>query len=119
MYIKVKLGNGLATICSLYMHFLVVTFGIGKGLALKKYLKDCNFHKCPSVFIKSEDISMDAIIDYGEKAMAIPFVGKPEEKQDSIRLSIFYQKVSGSVKCVTPEKLPPTFAATRYNSIRT
>ena len=62
---------------------------------------------------------MDAIINFGEKAMAIPFVGKPEEKLDSIRLSIFYQKVSGSVKCVKPEKLPPTSSATRYHSLRT
>ena len=59
-------------------------------------------------FIKIEDISMDAIINYGEKAETIPFVGKPEEKLDSISLRIFYQNVSGSVKCVTPENLPPT-----------
>ena len=42
-------------------------FGIGKGLALKKYLKDCNFRKCASVFTKSEDISMDDIINYDRK----------------------------------------------------
>ena len=72
-------------LCALYMHFLVVgcdkttsVFGIGKGLALKKYLKDCNFRKCTSVFTKSEVISMDDIINYGEKAMTIQYGGKPE-----------------------------------------
>ena len=84
---------GYATLCSLYMHFLVVTqhlaFEIGKTLALKNYLKDCNFRKCTSVFIKSEDISMNDIIVYGEKDMTILFGKKPEEKLDLIRLRPF------------------------------
>ena len=33
--------------------------------------------------------------------MTILYGGKPEEKLDSIRLSIFYQKVSGIVKLIT------------------
>ena len=75
-------------------------FGIGKGLALMKYLKDYNFRKCASVFTKSEIISMDDIIYNSENAMAIRFGVKPEETVDSIRLRLFYQKVAGSVKFV-------------------
>ena len=117
-----NLEKSYATICSIYMHFLVVTqhlaFGIGKMLALKNYLKDCNFRKCASVFIKSEDISTGDI-NYGEKAMIILFGKKPEEKLDSIRLSLFFAESSRQCKICKARKLPPTSAATNYHSLRT
>ena len=51
--------------------------------------------------------------------MTILFGGKPEEKLDSTRLSIFYQKVAGSVKFVKPGYLPPICATTKDHSFRT
>ena len=62
---------------------------------------------------------MDDIINYVEKTMTILFGSKPEENLYSIRLSIFYQEVAGSVKFVKPESVPPTSAATKFNSVRT
>lgn len=48
-------------------------FGLGKGLALKKYVKDKNFRECATVFTNDESISVDDIINYGERAMVILF----------------------------------------------
>ncbi|MEW8547735.1 MAG: hypothetical protein AB2693_29860 [Candidatus Thiodiazotropha sp.] len=121
---KLKLGSDLCKDL-LFVHAILgcdttsSVFGLGKGLALKKYLKDKNFRECAAVFSNDEHISVDEIIKYGERAMVILFGGKPEEKLDSLRLSIFYQKVAGSVKFIKPENLPPTSAATRYHSLRT
>lgn len=58
---------------------------------------------------------MDDIINYREKAMLIVFCGKHEERLDSLRFRIFYQKVAGSIIFVKPENIPPTSAATKYH----
>ena len=121
---KLKLGNELCDNL-LFVHAFLgcdttsSVFGLGKGLALKKHLKDENFRECAAVFTNGEGISVDDIVKYGEIAMVILFGGNSPEKLDSLRLSIFYQKVAGSVTFVKPENLPPTSAATRYHSLRT
>ena len=51
--------------------------------------------------------------------MTILFGRKLEGKPNSIRLSIFYQKVTRIEKFVKPVNLPLTSAATKYHSPRT
>ena len=121
---KLKLGNELCDNL-LFVHAFLgcdttsSVFGFGKGLVLKKHLKDENYRECAAVFTNGEGISVDDIVKYGEIAMVILFGGNSPEKLDSLRLSIFYQTVAGSVTFVKPENLPPTSAATRYYSLRT
>ena len=56
MNIKLKLGSGQCNNL-LYIHVFLgcgttsSVFGIGKMLALMRYLKDCNFRKCASVVV--------------------------------------------------------------------
>ena len=60
-------------------------FGIGKGLALKRYLKDCNFRQYIQFLLKVKIFQRIKIINYGEISMSSLYGGKPEEKLDSIR----------------------------------
>ena len=90
-------------------------YGLGKGLALKK---DNEFRECAAVFCDSDSNAVDDIVKYGENAMVLLFGKNIQKKLDSIRLTVFYQKVAGSIKCVKPENLPPTSSATRYHSLR-
>ena len=119
---KLKLGNELCDNL-LFVHAFLgcdmtsSVFGLGKGLALKKHLKDENFRECAAVFTNGEGILVDDIIKYA--AMVIMFGGNSPEELDSLKLSRFYQKVAGSVTIVKPENLPPTSDATRCHSLRT
>ena len=119
---KLKLGSELCNHI-LFIHAILgcdttsSVYGLGKGLALKKYLKDNEFRECAAVFCDSDSNAVDDIVKYGEKAMVLLFGKNIQENLDSIRLSVFYQKVAGSIKCVKPENLPPTSSATRYHSL--
>jgi len=93
-------------------------FGLGKGVSLKKYTTSNWFRECASIFEKGDDEANDDIVQSGENALVIMYGGKPEDKLDSLRLMKFFQKVAGSVKCVTPETIPPTSAAMKFHSLR-
>ena len=68
---------------------------------------DDEFRECSKTFHR-EDASHEEIIEAGHKALVVLFNGKQGDTLNSLRMSRFYQKVAESVKCVTPEQLPPT-----------
>ena len=92
-------------------------FSLGKSLSLKKFRMDDQFRECSKTF-QREDASHEEIIEAGHKALVVLFNGKQGDTLNSLRMSRFYQKVAESVKCVTPEQLPPTQDTAKYHSYR-
>ena len=92
-------------------------FSLGKSLSLKKFRMDNEFRECSKTFHR-EEASHEEIIEAGQKALVVLFNGKQGDTLNSLRMSRFYQKVAESVKCVTPEQLPPTQDTAKYHSYR-
>ena len=91
--------------------------GIGKGLALKKIMKDAKFQEQAEVFNR-EDATKSDIIAAGKKALVCLYNGRSDESLDSVRYSRFCQKITIGTSFVQPECLPPTSAAAVYHSLR-
>ena len=91
--------------------------GIGKGLALKKVMKDSAFQEQDEVF-NNEDATKSDIIAVGEKALVCLYNGRSDESLDSLRYSRFCQKITTGSSFVHPECLPPTSTAAVYLSFR-
>ena len=79
--------------------------GIGKGLALEKIMKDEEFQEQYEVF-NNEDATKSDIIAVGEKALVCLYNGWSDESLDSLRYSIFCQKITTGTLFVEPECLP-------------
>ena len=87
--------------------------GIGKGLALKKIMKDAEFREQDEVF-KMKMPQTVILLQLERK----PLFGRSDESLDSIRYSRFCQKITTGTSFVHPECLPPTSAAAVYHSLR-
>lgn len=92
-------------------------FGIGKGVAFKKALKDTGFGEALSVF-NDERASSDDIILAGETLVVQLFGGKPQTDLNGLRYKIFCQKVARCNAFVESKSLPPTKGAMKYHSFR-
>ena len=91
--------------------------GIGKGLALKKIMKDAEFQEQAELF-NNEDATKSDVIAAGEKALVCLYNGRSDESLDSSRYSRFCQKITTGTSFAQPECLLPTSAAAIYHSLR-
>ncbi len=92
-------------------------FGLGKGLGLKKIMKDGNFSELANIFCQTA-AHPENIIKAGEKALICLYGGVQTESLDSLRYRRFCVKVSAVTSAVEPKTLPPTSAAVKYHSLR-
>ena len=92
-------------------------YGIGKGLVLKKAVKDSNFKTQAEVFMNTS--SPTDIETAGENEFKCVYNGKTNEDLDALRFRKFVQKVNTSKVVVQVQTLPPTKSAARYHSLRT
>ena len=73
------------------------------------------------VFSKVYDCSKfipESIVSAGEKALVYLYKGKLTDNLDSLRDTMFCQKLASSKLYIKPEVVPPTSAAARYHCIR-
>jgi hypothetical protein len=121
---ETKGSIGLA-ICSnlLFLHAILgcdttsSLYGLGKGLALKKIVKEKQLQNAAKTFNQANP-SSEEIIKSGEKALLILYDSKMEEHLDQLRYVRFCQKIAKGKSFVHPESLPPTSAAAKYHSMR-
>lgn len=93
--------------------------GIGKKTIFHKLLKgDSSLRCCASTFIVPGQ-SKKVIEDFGITAMKCMFGGNSEESLASIRYNMVVKKLANAKSFITPERLPPTTAATKYHALRT
>ncbi len=91
-------------------------FGLGKGLALKKFQSDRAFKQQSKIFTKKR-ATQESIIIAGEKALVILYGGSEPTTLDELRYTKFCEKVSKSTSQVEPHSLPPTSAAAKHHSL--
>ncbi len=92
-------------------------FGIGKGLAVKKFMNDPIFIKQAEQFNQT-DQTPESIVTASEKAIVSLYGGSKTDGLDSLHYKCFCDKVSKSTMPVEPHSLPPTSAAVKYHSLR-
>ena len=92
-------------------------FGLGKGLAVKKFMNDPIFFKQAEQFNQT-DQTPETIVTAGEKAIVSLYGGSKTDGLDSLHYKRFCDKVSKSTTPVEPQSLPPTLAAVKYHSLR-
>ena len=92
-------------------------FGIGKGIAVKKF-KDSQFLQDQASVFNSVETSVEEIAKAGENALVCLYNGKPHEKLDELRYRKYCEKLASKKAQVQPQSLPPTSAALRYHSMR-
>ena len=99
--------------------------GIGKGLALKRIIKDAEFQEQDEVF-DNEDATKSDIIAVGEKAIVCLYNGRSDESLDSLRYWRFCQKITTgtnrlyipnvSVRLLQPRSTTASGFTTKYSS---
>ena len=92
-------------------------YGIGKGMALKKALKDGEFRKNANVFLK--DSTNAEIEEAGEKVIQLLYNSNVNSGLNVLRHRKFVQKVNTGSVVVQIQTLPPTQDAAKYHSYRT
>jgi hypothetical protein len=60
----------------------------------------------------------DEVVDAGLRLLSIIYGGRPEEKLNHMRFSMYMHQTATNLKQVRPERLPPTEAAARYHIMR-
>ena len=93
-------------------------FGVGKKTVFQKLVRgDATLKACANAFVQPKQTA--AVIEgKGCQAMAVIYGGKTTDSLASLRYRTFSKKVVSSQSFVTPERLPPTAAATKYHSMR-
>ena len=86
-------------------------------MALKKIINDAKFQEQAEVF-NNEGATKRDIIAAGEKSLVCLYNGQSDKSLDSLRYSIFCQKITTGTSFVQPECLPPTSAAAVYHCLR-
>lgn len=112
-------------VCShiLFMHAILgcdttsSVYGIGKGVALKKFTISSDFREQAMVF-DTHSASTTDVVEAGEKALVCLYNGKLGEGLNSLRYKRFCEKVATSTSHVLPMSLPPTSAAAKFHSLR-
>ena len=94
-------------------------FGIGKKLAFQKLIKSEPVIKSCAREFTLQNKSQHEISELGNKMMVDLFGGAPNENLSSLRDVMFSRKVATAKSFVSPERLPPTAAATNFHSLRT
>ena len=89
-------------------------YGIGKGCSLIKFKASSTFHEQAQVF-NSNSVSMQDVVDAGEKTLIIVYNGKLTDTLDSLRHK-HCEKVTSKTSHVKPQPLPPTSAAAKYHT---
>ena len=105
---------------TIFVHVVLGIHGIGKGLALKKIMKDAELQEQDEVF-NNEDATKSDIIAVGEKALVFLYNSWSDESLVSLGYSRFCKKITTGTSFVHPESaecLPPTSAASVYHSLR-
>ena len=93
-------------------------YGLGKGLALKKFKSNVLFCQQPEVFNNSWPVVKNDIVVAGEKALVCLYGGASDEGLNTLRYKSFCEKVAKSTSHVEPQTLPPTAAAAEYHNLR-
>jgi hypothetical protein len=92
--------------------------GIGKGLALNKFVKEKSFQEHAHAF-GCQDKTRREVIAAGEKAfLSLYNSGNEDVTLNSLRYTLFCKKVSIGLSVLQPESLPPTSAAAAFHSMR-
>ena len=92
-------------------------YSIGKGVALQKFKRENSFRRLSKIFT-SPSSTKEEIIAAGEKLLLLVYGQKGDVTLDKLRLTRFCEKVTSSMKVVSPESLPPTSAAASFHSLR-
>lgn len=88
-------------------------------MAIKTFKSSAIFRECVET-INSDltTVKQQQIIQAGEKALLTIYHGNQHESINSLRASLFIQKVACSKSAVEPCSLPPTTSATTYHTLR-
>lgn len=91
-------------------------YGIGKGTALKAFIRNANLRETAECFTKAE--SKEEVSKLGQEALMYLFGGLPEDGLNLLRYRTFARKVMASTTCIQVHSLPPTAAAAAYHIYR-
>ena len=93
-------------------------FGIGKKSVFQKLVKgNPTLVSCGSTFLLPSQ-PKERIEELGIKAMSVMFGGRCNDSLASLRYNLFVKKIANAKSFVTPERLPPTPASTKFHSLR-
>lgn len=92
-------------------------FGIGKGVALRKYQQHKEMANFAEVFYV-KNVSETEIVDAGNRALKLIYNGDSSDSLDSLRFRRFSEKVARGKSVVLIQSLPPTSAAAKYHLLR-
>ena len=92
-------------------------YGLGKGLALKKFKSNVLFCQQAEVFKSYWPVVKNDFVVAGEKALVCLYGGASDEGLNTLRYRRFCEKVAKSTSHVEPQTLPPTAAAAEYHNV--
>lgn len=93
-------------------------FSIGKAKAFDTLMNVAELRSVANTFC-SDCCQHSDIEAAGRKAMLLLYGCKTLESTNALRYRMFVEKVARAKSFVTPERLPPTDASTKYHSFRT
>ncbi|KAL5020495.1 hypothetical protein ScPMuIL_003387 [Solemya velum] len=115
--LKTILGDEL---CSqlLFIHAYTGCDSTSRIFGVQKHVKgDTTLKACANTFVQTKQTAAE-IENKGCQAMTVIYGGKATDSLASLRYRAFTKEVVSSQAFVTPERLPPTAAATKYHSMR-
>lgn len=99
--------------CKTTSHF----YGVGKGTALKKMLKNPDFQTIATTFTDPKS-TVSEINEAGERAIVMLYNGKTGQGLNELRYNRFVDKVSTSKTSIEIQTLPVTESAAHYHVLR-
>ena len=93
------------------------TYGIGKGVAVRKLIESKDFCQEAAVFLHQSQ-SPAQIQESGERALCMLYGAPAGMNLNKYQHSVFAEKVALSTSFVEPQQLPVTSAAAKFHSYR-